>query len=156
MADFQVPDGSNFATSDDIPAAELSKILRNVSAFLQSISPYGKLERYDDWWEHDGLHFYRSALSFEELFEIIHSPRSLLESMPGDFYVFVGVYSKQIPFYLRIHVDWNDDETEIVGRFDVTVPNELAARFRNDVASVSGTEFSERPSPEYYRSIMSD
>lgn len=75
--------------------------------------------------------------------------------MPGDFYVFVGVSSKQMPFYLRIYVDWNDDETEIVGRFDVTVPDELAVRFRDDVAYVWRSKFSERSSAEYYGSIMS-
>ena len=154
MADFQVLNGSNFATTDNIRGVDLSKILKKVAAFLQSESPYAMLERYDDWWEHDGLHFYCSSFTFDQLFETVHSPKTLLEAMPGDFQVFIGVYSKQVPFYLRFYVDWNDDETEIVGRFDITVPNEIAERFRHEVVAASGIELSERPSEGHYRSII--
>jgi hypothetical protein len=154
MSNFQEPKGVNFATTDDVGGADISEALRKVVAFVQSQSPYIELERYDDWWEHDGLHFYRSPISLDELFSIVHSPRSLLESMPGDFQVSVGIYAKDIPFYLRFYVDWNDDETEVIGRFDVTFPEETANRFRREMDSTSKVEFQEKPSEDYYRSII--
>ena len=154
MADFQAPNGSNFASDEDIDASKLSNILCKVAAFIQRTSPYIRLEKYDDWWEHDGLHFYDRSILIEDLFEIVRSPKSLLESVSGEFNVFVGIYSTEIPFYLRFYVDWNDDETNLIGRFDLTIPQEMAERFRDEIVQTSEVEMQEMASEKYYQSII--
>ncbi len=154
MSDFQVPVGTTFISPDEIGANDLSPILRKTVAFIQALSPYTKLERYDDWWEHDGLHFFRKHISFDDVFEIVRSPKSLLESMTDEFNVFVGIYSKELAIYLRIYVEWNDDETEIIGRFDVTFPVNFAGKFRDEITSVSSIEMTEMNSDDYYKSII--
>jgi len=91
MTNFEKPKGTNFRCSEALGAAELAKLLCKIVIFLQNSEPYAKLQRYDDWWEHDGLHFYKSPIDFRQLFAIVRSPESLLEAMPGDDYVFVGI-----------------------------------------------------------------
>jgi hypothetical protein len=154
MGEFQPPVGVTFISPDGVKAADLSNLLCKTAAFIQSQSPYIKLERYDDWWEHDGLHFYRKSLSIEDLFTTVRSPKSLLESMPGDEDVFVGVYSKEFPLYLRFYVHWNEDETELIGRFDVTFPTEIAHQYRNDVVARLQIAMTEMGSEEYFSSII--
>jgi hypothetical protein len=61
--------------------------------------------------------------------------------------------SKDIPLYLRFYVDWNDDETDLIGRFDVTIPHDIVRRFRDEVVEISVLEMQEMPSEEYYQSI---
>lgn len=154
MSDFQIPRGITFISPNEIDAANLSTVLAKIAAFIQARSSNAKLKRYDDWWEHDGLHFYRKPLSINDLFAIVRSPKSLLESMSGDFNVFVGIYSEELSIYVRFYVEWNDDETQLVGRIDVTVPVNLVDLFRKEIVSVSKTNFKEMDSYEYYKSII--
>lgn len=74
--------------------------------------------------------------------------------MSGDFNVFVGIYSEELSIYVRFYVEWNDDETQLVGRIDVTVPVNLVDLFREEIVSVSKTNFKEMDSYKYYKSII--
>jgi hypothetical protein len=102
MSDFQQPDGLNFASEGDVNVSQLSNVLCKVAAFIQRTSPYSRLEKYNDWWEHDGLHFYDRSISVERLFEMVTSPKTLLESMPGDINVFIGIYFKRHPTIFKV------------------------------------------------------
>lgn len=139
------PAGVNFAFGPDVPASALAAALCRTAAFLQNLEPHGShLHRYRDWWEHDGLHFYDRLATFHDLFADVAAPRSLLASMPGDDDVFVGYAPEDGRWYLRFCLEWDDTGQNLIGRFDVTVPYDLADAFRRDVAQVAGLPWVER------------
>jgi hypothetical protein len=153
MTSFTTPIGINFRSPDDLPASELAKQLCRIVCFLQNIEPYVKLQKYDDWWEHDGLHFHRVAIDFEGLFGIVGSPRKLLEAMPGDEDVCIGVAPHNNSWYLRFYLGWDEEGINLQGKFDITVAEKLVERFRNEVARQAGIELKEQDAEAYYRSI---
>ena len=154
MSKFIKPKGINFSSTEDLSAIELSKVLCRTASFIQNLEPYTELERYDDWWEHDGLHFHRGKITFDELFKIINSPKNLLEGMSGDFDVFIGIAPKNNSWYLRFYLDWDTNEENLVGRFDITFPNELANNFDEEVLKQFDLEMKKQNVEDYYQSIM--
>jgi hypothetical protein len=153
--EFTPPQGINFSSAGDLPASTVSAELRRIASFLQNLAPYANLYRYDDWWEHDGLHFQKCPFDFHGLFEMVKSPRDLLAAMPGDEDVFVGVSPEKGIWYLRFYLHGDQDGFELLGRFDVTVPHELAERFRAEVVGQMHLRALEQDADSYYRSIMS-
>jgi hypothetical protein len=130
---FTPPSGINYHCKENVPIAALSKALCQIAAFLQSHDPHAQLRRYEDWWEHDGLHFDRGALDIRGLFEVVESPRSLFAAMQGDESVFVGIAPSVPGWYLRFYADWDDDGQALEGRFDITLPETLASSFEANV-----------------------
>ena len=122
-------------------------------SFLQSLNPYVKLHKYEDWWEHDGLHFYREEVNFDRLFNIINSPRSLLESMPGDEDVFLGIAPDDDSWYVRFYLAWDDEGFDLLGRFDITVPQALAERYIKEVVGGLDIGMAQQDAEAYYKSI---
>lgn len=155
MANFTKPKGINFSFSNDLPAVELSRALCKTASFIQQINPYEKLYRYDDWWEHDGLHFYREKISVEKLFELVNSPKSLLEAMTGDFNVFIGIAPENNSWYLRFYLEWDEEDANLVGRFDITLPQSLAEQYKNEVLLPLNLKMQEQDSESYYQSVIS-
>ena len=148
---FNAPQGINFS-SKVLSAPDLSRALCRTVSFVQDIQPYGvELQRYDDWWEHDGLHFPKGAISLHELFEIVKSPQSLLAAVPDDDFVFVGVAPDSQLWYLRFCLAWDDTGFELNGRFDITLPTDLAARFKQRV--LDAVDMEEQNAQAYYNSI---
>ena len=107
----------------------------------------------DDWWEHDGLHFDRASVDFNQLFAMIKSPRTLLETVPGDDFVFVGVGPIRGEWYLRFRVEWDDAGFDLRGSFDITVSESLAQQFRTEVVQPLSLGLSEQDADSYYDSI---
>ncbi len=153
MAQFTKPEGINFSCRDNLPAPVLSKALCRTLSFLQSLNPYVKLNKYEDWWEHDGLHFYREAVNFDTLFNLINSPRALLESMPGDEDVFIGVGPDDGNWYLRFYLAWDDEGFDLFGRCDITVSQALAERYMKEVVEGLNLEMERQDAGVYYQSI---
>jgi hypothetical protein len=153
MTGFIRPKGTNFRCADALTAKDLAKALCCVARFLQEVEPYEKLERYDDWWEHDGLHFDRASVDFNQLFAMINSPRALLESVPGDEHVFVGVAPVAGGWYLRFRVEWDDEGCDLLGCFDITVPESLVEQFRTEVVRTLSLDISEQDADSYYAAI---
>jgi hypothetical protein len=153
MTPFEAPTGTNFRSESNVPADVVSKSLCRIASFLQDREPYQKLLRYDDWWEHDGLHFPKGPVDFHGLFEIIGSPRALLAAMPGDDYVVVGIAPQDNSWYLRFFVDWDDADTNLVGRFDITLPEPAATAFRDEVAQSISHGLTEQDAQGYYDAI---
>lgn len=129
MAYFEKPNGVCFFTPEAMDATELSRTLCKIVSFLQSRDPYVQLHRYDDWWEHDGLHFARGRLDFDGLFALLKSPKSLLESTPEDDSVFVGVAPENNQWYLRYRVEWNDEGTALHGECALILDRDYAELF---------------------------
>jgi len=153
MTRFIKPEGINFSCSDNLSASVLSQALCKTVSFLQSLNPYQKLHKYEDWWEHDGLHFYREEVIFDTFFNIINSPRSLLESMPGDEDVFIGVAPDDGSWYLRFYLAWDDEGFDLLGRFDITVPQALADRYLREVVEGINIRMKQQDTGDYYKSI---
>ena len=155
MTAFIEPKGINFSCLEEISIHELSKILVQTVSFIQQIDSSIELQRYDDWWEHDGLHFYRGNIKFDDLFELVSSTDNLLEEMSGDFDVFIGIAPAECLWYLRFYLDSEESIENIKGRFYITFPNELALKFKTEILYPSNLKFKEQDSEEYYKSIIS-
>ncbi len=152
---FSPPPGVTFHTTDDVLVAVLSTVLRRVASFLQGLqlsSP--PLRLYHDWWQHDGLHFERQRITFHDLFGMIETPRAAFEATPDDHEVFVGIAPEDSSWYLRFRAEWDADDQSIVGGFAITVPCDLAAAFRAEVASSFEHQLVEEASESYYRRVM--
>lgn len=148
------PQGVCFIFESDLPAHNLSNVLCKIANFLQGSVPFIKLRKFDDWWEHDGLHFYRGLIEFDALYRMINSSKNLLESTPSDDFVFVGVAPIDNSWYLRYRVEWNDEETNLVGSCAVILPQPLAEKFRVEVLKSLDVETEERHSEIYYQEII--
>jgi hypothetical protein len=147
------PQGVAFYTDRENPIINVSRDLCRVSAFLQELQLYPKLIRIADWWEHDGLYFDKGPLSFHDLFGIVGTPRSLLEAMPGDDLVFVGVSNNDRSWYLRFFVDWDYEDEHLLGGFSLTIDSSLAARFQTNVVSVLQCLVHQAAADEYFARI---
>jgi hypothetical protein len=152
---FSPPDGVTFHTDEELAVADLCTLLRRVAVFLQSSqvsSP--NLRLYHDWWQHDGLHFDRCAITFRDLFAMIETPRAIFEATPDDHEVFVGIAPEDTGWYLRFRAEWDADDRTIVGSFAVTVPFETASAFTAEVAAPSQHRLVEETAARYYERVI--
>ena len=146
------PDGTVFFATGDNPLALVSRDLCKIAAFLQEREPYAKLNRFDDWWQHDGLHFEKGSLDLHGLFGIVGTPRSLLEVMTGDDRVFVAVAPVDRSWYLRFLADWDANDESLVGEYSITVNEELLALFEGVVPKLS-CPIEREQAPSYFARI---
>lgn len=145
------PRGINFS-SQELTAPDLARALCRVVCFLQDVEPQGvQLQKYADWWEHDGLHFPKGTISIHELFEMVESPRSMLASMQGDDDVFIGIAPHSQLWYLRFYLAWDSAGFELNGRFDITLPTDVAFIFKRQV--LGALNMKEQDATTYYQSI---
>jgi hypothetical protein len=146
---FKPPEGVNFGCEGLVPIASLSIDLRRIVAFLQDKYPYAVLKRFEDWWQHDGLHFEKGRLDWHGLFEIVGSAKAIYESMQGDDYVRVGVAATDGNWYLRFYAWWDDEGEFPKGDYDITLPAGLAEEFRGVIPSLKAS-IREEASKEYF------
>jgi hypothetical protein len=148
---FKIPDGINFRSEHDISIPQLLEAIRIIAGFLRELGPSHQLDRYDDWWEHDGLQFFRSPITIDQLLEIANTRKSLIEAMPGDDFVFVGIAPSDYAWYLRIYVDIEIVHANDSGRLDLTLPESLAEAFSNSVVSQAPCKFIKQDSHSYFK-----
>lgn len=153
-AQHRPPEGVNFSSDEEVSAKELSDSLKIVASFLQDFVSTRGICRFDDWWEHDGLHFLRGQSTIHGLFECVSSPEALLSSMPGDQDVFVAFSSDENSWYLRFYLSWTESGQDLVGRFDLTLEPPLADIFRKDVLSKVACKLTEENSRNYFERII--
>ena len=155
MGGFVAPQGVNFRSEYELLPLSLSRALMATVEFLQSTKPReARLYRYADWWEHDGLHFAEGHFDFAALLQSVQSPDALLKGMPGDFCVFVGVSPQDFGWYLRFYLDPDAEEDERFGRFDLTLPTELAEQYKEQVIKPLGLKMQEQEASAYYQSTQ--
>lgn len=148
---FTEPEGTNFRPQQEVALATLKLALGRIYAFLKSREPSPSLFRYDDWWEHDGLHTLRDKLTWARFKATIADEAEIIESMPGDFNVKVGIASPAMNWYLRYYVDLEDESKECF--FDITVPGEWEKDFRNEVEKALPIDWVTEKSAVYYKGI---
>jgi hypothetical protein len=152
--EFRTPDGINFRCADLISIAALCKDLRRIGAFLQD-RPFGpSLLEFEDWLEHDGQQFLRRTLEFHALFGIIGSPRTIYEAMPRDDLVRIGIAPMDYGWYLRFYAHWDDAEDFPKGSYDITLPFDLAAEFREQVVPKLEATIKEERADTYFGRIV--
>lgn len=149
MPYFIKPKGINFSCCRDVHAANLSRILCRTVNFVQQLDPVAELERYDNWWEYQHLYFYCNSLAINRLLVIVKSPKNLLEEMHSDRSAFVGILPDRNLWCLRFHLSWDGEGFNLLGRFDVTLPQEIAKRYRS-IIGVTRLELSERDAEACY------
>jgi hypothetical protein len=130
---FRPPHGPCVACEWGCPLAQVSRDLCKIAAHLQSLDLFGKLVRYDDWYNHDGLYFEREKIDFHGLFALIQTPRDLLAASPDDDYVYVGVVPGDRRWYLRFRAEWDDEGESLVGAFSVTLGDALFETFEVEI-----------------------
>ena len=106
---FKFPDGINISHKDQLPLDQLLVCLKVVVQFLKSHSYSQRLLTYDDWQQHDGLHFPGKDIQFEELEQMILSSESLRKETPNDFMVYLGIAPEDMSWYLRIYTETIDE-----------------------------------------------
>jgi hypothetical protein len=75
------------------------------------------------------------------------------EATPSDEYVCVGVAPLDGDWYLRFRANWDEAGGSLVGRFDITLPQDLAPSFRENVVAGLGCEITEESATTYYQRI---
>ena len=155
MSQFIKPQGVCFLFDGGVSTPTLSHTLCRIVSFLQEVEPYTKLQHYEDWWEHDGLHFHRGSIDFNALYGMVNSPRSLLAATPADDYVFVGVAPDDSSWYLRFRAEWDDEGFSLSGSCAVILPASLAERFRKEVLANLDAQAEEKDSALYYQEVES-
>ncbi|QDT29208.1 hypothetical protein Enr10x_45570 [Gimesia panareensis] len=151
---FQPPAGVNFSTEEILSLKNLSGSLCKIASFLQNDLHASQLVRYEDWWQHDGLHFRKAACDIHDLFAIVQNPRSLIEAMPGDELVYIGIAPPDALWYLRFYSSWDDEGLELTGLFDLTLPADMAVQFRDSVIPELECTILEQDALEYFKEII--
>ncbi|HTC95650.1 MAG TPA: hypothetical protein VK699_19560 [Terriglobales bacterium] len=73
--------------------------------------------------------------------------------MTTDDNVFIGIAPNDNSWYLRFYLNWDEEGFNLIGRFDITLPAELAERFRKDMTEPQAIELTEEDAQTYYESI---
>jgi hypothetical protein len=148
---FTEPIGINFRPEQEVTIENLKLMLQAIWSFIKSKETSQVLFRYDDWWEHDGLHFQRDKLTLVAFLTSIGTTQAILESMPGDFNVKVGICTPNSNWYLRYYVDLEDDAKECF--FDITIPADWEKDFEQEMEKAAAQGWVKEKSQDYYKAI---
>ncbi len=128
-----MPEGTVFSGSG--PLKNVTLDLRRIAVFLQDLLLFSnaRLVRYEDWWEHEGLHFKKGHMDLHDLFVMVDTPRHLFESMPGDDHVFIGLGPEDESWYLRFYADWDCANEGIDAAYALALTENYAQLFMQHV-----------------------
>lgn len=129
------PDSVTLWTDRGRALTDISHDLCRIVAFLQTHQHGDAMERFHDWWEHDALHFPQGSIDVAEVFRVVGTPRSLIESMPGEHRVFIAVSPKSRSWYLRFLAYWDDDDSNLLGEYSIALAEPLSTEFAEQAAS---------------------
>jgi hypothetical protein len=133
LVGFRPPHGVCFASEKQCQLAQVSRDLCKIAAYLKSLDLFGRLVRYDDWYNHDGLYFERGLTDLHGLFQLVQTPRDLLAATPDDDYVYLGVVPEDRRWYLRFRAEWDDQGEALVGAYSVTLSDALRETFEAEI-----------------------
>ena len=148
---FQEPSGINFRPAMPILIKEMEDTLPLIWRFVSAKDPSPILLRYEDWWQHDGLHFEKGKITREVFSKMIGSKGEIIKSMSGDFNVRIGIASPKMEWYLRYYVAIEEDILD--GYYDVTVPLTWENEFEAEVGMSLKTPFVKEDAEGFYKAI---
>jgi len=152
---YRLPNGISFC-ADGSPLLVVVHDLKYVVRFIQGIcddTQAFSLKFYEDWWEHDGLHFFKTTIGLRELWGMIESPKSLLSAMTGEELVFLGVSDQDNTWYLRFTADTEFDSDTIIAAYSFTCCKTIALRFRQSILPLTRAEMRILASAEHYHQL---
>ena len=167
-SNFIAPHGTNLRSDWKLPLEVVSQALTATVRFLRDIGPpETRLIRYDDWWQHDGLHFNRpdGDIDFRALSQMVKTPDAIRTAMDGNYDVYVGIAPTGFLWYLRFYQipisPYQPSTAPWVGEgpfgcFDVTLPDTFVQAYRRQVLAPLGVEAQEQEAIEYFISIGMD
>ncbi|MBS2008636.1 MAG: hypothetical protein JST01_16430 [Cyanobacteria bacterium SZAS TMP-1] len=85
-----------------------------------------------------------------KVFSMVQTPRALFEAMPGDDCAFVGIAAADGTWYLRFYANWDAEDRELIGRFDLTLPSNIAKEFEETVLKSSGMVMQRQDAEAYF------
>ncbi|MES2465518.1 MAG: hypothetical protein V4671_33550 [Armatimonadota bacterium] len=153
------PRGTNLRSNRRLISPLLSSALSETAMFLRRCAGDNPtLFRYDDWWEHDGLHLPRKdeLIDFDVLFSLVETPQSLEAAMTGDLDVVAGVAPPNFQWYLRFYLETESSGSsarEREGRFDITLPEHFVEDYCQQVVAPLALQMQAQDSLAYYVSI---
>ena len=150
------PTRINFHCIGELSAVVLSTSLCQIASFLQTVNPYSKLHTQQDGREHgvSGWPFTpEKPITFHDFFRTVGSPRELLWASSDDEGVFLGIAPDDNSWYLRFRVGWDEEGFNLVGRFDFTLPTEMAETFRREVLADIPAALEEQDADAYFGPI---
>ena len=151
---FEPPTGIAFHTEGEVRGDDLVATARRVAVFLEGfICTLEPLRTFHDWWEHDGLHFEKTRVTFPELFALIATARTMLDATPDDDHVYLGIAPEECDWYLRFRAKRDETYGEIMGTFGVIMPYDAAAVFKFEVEPRCEVDLIEEPSKTYYARV---
>lgn len=84
---------------------------------------------------------------------MVGTPRSLIESMTGDHRVFIAVSPQGRNWYLRLFADWDDDDSNLLGEYSITLGPPLVDPFSAEVLPKLKCSTSREETLAYFRRI---
>lgn len=151
---FTPPSGVTFHTERALGGDDLVTVTRRVIAFLEeSVWTPDELRIYDDRWEKDGRRFERKRVTYAGLAAMTKSARAMLDAMPDDDCVKVGVAPEGNEWYLRFRAARGETAGEAVGTVAVVLSRDAATLFRLDVQPRCEPPLSEAPSKSYFARV---
>lgn len=102
----------------------IREMVEKIFLYLGRNNLCGKIHRYDDWLQHDGLLFYKERFTYKKLKRILKNNKSFYNSRHGDYLVRRGYYDSRNRWYMRVYVsDSIDLKTgeELWGDFDISI-----------------------------------
>jgi hypothetical protein len=110
--------GETACLPDLVPIEHLSGLLSVVVGTLRKEVECSSLAVVSDWHEHDGYISSSQSTDWQSLAELVASPTALYEQRPGDDFVRVAFFDRDLQFLLRVWIpDENDDPDQYPGRW---------------------------------------
>ena len=89
------------------------------------------------------------------LFEIVESPRSIYEWQQGEPNVALAVGPPDLDWYLRFYAHWNASNSELQGKWDITLPESKIENFRQTTLPHLACEILEGQAETYFQLLSS-
>lgn len=109
---------------EKVPIGVIREIVEKIFLYLGRNNLCGKIYKYDDWLQHDGLLFHKERFTYKKLKQILKNNKSFYNSRHGDDFVRRGYYDSRNRWYMRVYVsDVKDLKTEegLWGDFDISI-----------------------------------
>ncbi len=147
------PDGTNFHLKKCISLPKLCDALRPTLRFLRADAPTVKVLRFFDVMQRNDIRGSGFSIELDEVVQLVDTPSHFFGGVSMGDNMRFGFAPVTMKWYLRMHADWDEAGQEVWGHFDLTLPEEMAKRYRREIVPGLGCRLVEEASVEYYERI---
>lgn len=152
---YQLPQGTSF--TGEGPLLAVTHDLKCIIDFVRTLFPDApapiRLKLYEDWWERNGMHVYKKSVDLNYLYDLLQSPRQLIEAMPGDEYAYLGISDADNSLYLRCIADTDFNFDHIFAAYSFTCNTIHANLFRREILPLTKSAIKILSSDQHFREI---